>query len=70
MGIFDKAKDALGGNQGNHADKARETINQHEAKVDQGIDKAGDALDSKTGGAHADKVDQGQDFLKNKTGNL
>ncbi|MGO4955668.1 antitoxin [Luteococcus sp. Sow4_B9] len=70
MGIFDKAKDALNGGEGSSADKARDAINQHEAKIDQGIDKAGDAVDGRTGGQYADKVDQGQDFLKDKTGNL
>lgn len=51
MGIFDKAKDALG----DHADK-----------VDTGIDKAGDAVDQKTGGKYAEHVDKGQDMAKQK----
>lgn len=38
--------------------------------MDQGIDKAGDFVDGKTDAKYADKVDQGQDFLKDETGNL
>jgi len=53
MGIFDKAKDALG---------------DHPEQVDQGIDKIGDLADEKTGGKYADKVDQAQDIAQEKTG--
>ncbi len=45
MGIFDKAKEALGENR-EHADA--------------GIEKAGDLVDDKTGGKYAEQVDQGQ----------
>lgn len=52
MGVFDKAQD-LG--------------KEHSDKVEQGVEKGGDAIDEKTGGKHADQVDQGQeattDFL-------
>lgn len=54
MGIFDKAKDAL---------------SDHPEQVDSGIDKVGDLADDKTGGKYADKVDQGQEFIKDKLGN-
>ncbi|YAL84250.1 antitoxin [Dermacoccaceae bacterium W4C1] len=53
MGLFDSAKDAISGNKD---------------KVDQGVDKAGDFVDDKTGGEHSDKVDQAQDFAKDKLG--
>ena len=46
MSIVDKVKEMLG----SHADKAK-----------QGVDKAGDMIDDKTGGKYADKVDKGQD---------
>lgn len=52
MGFLDKAKDMLG---------------QHDDKVDQGIEQAGDLVDDKFAG-HSDKVDQAQDFLQEKTG--
>ncbi len=51
MGIFDKAKDALG---------------DHSEQVGVGIDKAGDLVDDKTGGKYAEHVDQGQEFAKGK----
>jgi hypothetical protein len=54
MGIFDKAKDAL---------------SDHPEQVGQGIDKLGDLADEKTGGKYADKVDQGQDFAKDRLRN-
>jgi hypothetical protein len=45
-------------------DKVRGMFGQHDAKVDQGIDKAGDAVDDKTGGKHAAQVDKAQDAAK------
>ncbi len=50
MGAFDSIKD-----------KAKDFAGKNPDKVDQGIDKAGDAVDAKTGGQHADKVDMAQD---------
>ena len=55
MGIFDKAKDALSGQQD---------------KVDEGVDKAGDMVDDKTEGKYAEQVDQGQEMAKDKLGGL
>jgi MT0933-like antitoxin protein len=51
MGIFDKAKDALSG---------------QEDKVDTGIEKAGDMVDEKTEGKYVEQVDQGQEIAKDK----
>ena len=51
MGIFDKAKDALSG---------------QEAKVDAGVEQAGDMVDEKTDGKYAEQVDQGQEMAKDK----
>lgn len=48
MGIFDKIKDLAGGN----ADKVKD-----------GLDKAGDMIDEKTGGAHTDKIDMATDKI-------
>lgn len=53
MGIFDKAKDVL---------------SQHPDKVDQGLDRAGDLADQRTGGKHADKIDKGVGVAKEKLG--
>ena len=55
MGIGDKAKDALGGEQG-------------EQRSDDALDKASDMADEKTGGKHADKIDKGRDAADKKIG--
>jgi hypothetical protein len=49
MGIFDKAKDL---------------INEHNDKVDQGIDKAAEIIDQKTGGQHSEQIQQGAQQAK------
>jgi hypothetical protein len=51
MGIFDRAKDALSGQQD---------------KVDSGVEKAGDVVDEKTGDKYTEHVDQGQEMAKDK----
>ena len=38
--------------------------------VEQGIDKAGNTVDDKTGGKFSDQIDKGQDALKDKLGDL
>lgn len=48
MGIFDKIKGLVGGN----ADKVKD-----------GLDKAGDVIDEKTGGEHTDKIDMATDKI-------
>ncbi|MET9378392.1 antitoxin [Streptomyces sp. NPDC002992] len=45
MGIMDKLKGMMG---------------QHPDKTKQGIDRAGDMIDKKTGGKYTGQVDQGQ----------
>ena len=47
MGFLDKAKAGL-----------TKAVDQHGDKIAQGIDKAGDMVNEKTGGKHADKIDQ------------
>jgi hypothetical protein len=49
MGILDKAKGLLGG---------------HKAEAKQGVDKAADVADAKTGGKHADKIETGAEKAK------
>ena len=53
MGIFDKAKDLAA---------------EHDDKVDEGIEKAGDFLNEKTGGAHKEMIDRARDFAQEHTG--
>ncbi|GAA0802715.1 antitoxin [Spirilliplanes yamanashiensis] len=49
-------------------DKAKDMAEKHDDKVDQGIEKAGDQIDQRTGGKYADKVDQGQNQAQQRTG--
>ena len=46
MGLFDKAKDAISDRQ----DDIKNQASQHSDQVEQGIDKAGNTVDDKTGG--------------------
>ena len=55
MGIFDKAKDAMSGQQD---------------KVDAGVEKAGDMVDEKTESKYAEQVDQGQEMAKDQMGGV
>ncbi|MDR1711841.1 MAG: antitoxin [Propionibacteriaceae bacterium] len=41
-------------------------VEAHEDDINKGIDAVGDLVDKVTGGKIADKVDQVQDFLKDK----
>lgn len=47
-------------------DGISETISEHADEIKAGIDKVGDRIDSATGGKFAGKVDQAQEFLKEK----
>ncbi len=53
MSFFDKAKDALTG-----------AVDKHGDKVADGIDKAAEAIDERTGGKHAAKLAEGADKAK------
>jgi hypothetical protein len=48
-------------------DKAKEMLGQHDDKVDQGLDKAGEAAKGKFAG-HDEHIDKGVDFLQERTG--
>lgn len=47
-------------------DKAKDFAEQNPEKVDQAVDKAGDAVDAKTGAKHAEHVDRAQDTVKDR----
>lgn len=49
-------------------DKAKDFVSKNPDKVRQGIDKAGDAFDQRTGGKYADKVDRVQDEANKRLG--
>ena len=53
MGIFDKAK---------------QFADDNPDKVNQGIDKAGDVVDERTGGKHSEQVDKAQDAARKHLG--
>lgn len=42
-------------------DKLKEMAGKHPDKTDQGIEKAGDMIDKRTGGKYSSQIDQGQD---------
>ena len=42
----------------NFKDKARDAAETHRDKIDKGLDKAAELANKKTGGQHADKIDQ------------
>ncbi|HEV3356707.1 MAG TPA: antitoxin [Pseudonocardiaceae bacterium] len=48
--------------------KAQELAGQHTDQVNQGIDKAREFIDEKTGGQHSDQIQQGADKLKDVLG--
>lgn len=49
----------------NLGDKAKDLAGEHSDKVDEGIERAGDAVDEKTGDKFSDQVDQGQESAGN-----
>ena len=46
---------------GGFADKAKNLADQHPDKVQQGIDRGGDAVDERTGNKYEGRVDQAQE---------
>jgi hypothetical protein len=48
-------------------DKAKDLLNQHDDKVDQGLDKGGEAAKGRFAG-HDEHIDQGIDQLQQRTG--
>jgi hypothetical protein len=48
--------------------KAKDLAEQHSDQVGQGIDKAREFADQKTGGQHSDQLSQGADKLKQAIG--
>lgn len=49
-------------------DKAKELADKHDKQVDQGLEKAGDQIDKRTGGKHSDQIDSGVDQAQARTG--
>ena len=53
MSMFDNIKD-----------KAQDLVDEHGEQAGQGLDKAGDVVDEKTGGQHSAQIDQGVEQAK------
>jgi len=49
-------------------DKAKEFADQHDDKVDQGLEKAGDQIDDRTGNKYSEQIDKGVDAVQERTG--
>jgi antitoxin protein of toxin-antitoxin system len=54
MSMFDNIKDKVQG-----------LVDEHGEQAGQGLDKAGDFVDEKTGGQHSGQIDQGVEQAKN-----
>ncbi|MEE4545508.1 antitoxin [Streptomyces sp. V4-01] len=65
MSFMDTLKDKLGMSKG----KADDMMREHGDKVDQGVDKAGQAADSRTGGKYSSQIDTGEDKAKDAARN-
>ena len=50
---------------GGFMDKAKDFADQHDEQVDQGLEKAGDVADQRTGGGHSDQIDRGVESRRN-----
>ena len=50
-------------------DKAKDMLGKHGDQADQGIDKASEFADEKTGGKHSDQIDKAAEQAKNRLGN-
>jgi hypothetical protein len=49
-------------------DKAKDAVTEHDKQVDEGLQKAGQEVDQKTGGRYDAGVDKGVDFAQEHTG--
>jgi hypothetical protein len=49
-------------------DDAKKFADKHDEQVDQGLEKAGDQIDDRTGNKHSDQIDKGVDQAQARTG--
>ncbi len=49
-------------------DQAREYVEKQDEQVDQGIEKAGDMVNERTGGRYKEHVDRGVEMMQSRTG--
>ena len=57
MGLFDEIKD-----------KAEELAKEHPDQVNEGLEKAGEFLNEKTGDKFGDQIEQGENFAREQLG--
>ncbi|HVQ92356.1 MAG TPA: antitoxin [Mycobacteriales bacterium] len=48
--------------------KARDWAEQHDKQVDEALEKAGDFIDKRTGGGHAEQIDKAVQEAQKRTG--
>jgi hypothetical protein len=48
--------------------KAKDFADQHEEQVDQGIERAGDQIDERTGNKYGEQIDKGVAAAQERTG--
>lgn len=53
---------------GGFMDKAREMAEEHDDKVDEGLERAGEFADERTGDRYGEQIDRGVDFAQEHTG--
>ncbi|MBQ0902786.1 antitoxin [Micromonospora sp. U21] len=53
---------------GDFMDKAKDVADKHDKQVDQGLDKAGDMADKRTGGKYDEQIDKGVEQAQARTG--
>ena len=66
MGMFDNLK----GKADQLKEKASGLVDQHGDNIDQGLDKAGEIVDQKTGGKYTDKIATGKTKAREQLDNL
>jgi len=50
------------------ADKAKDFADRHDEQIDEGIEKAGNQVDDRTGNRHSTQIDKGVDQAQERTG--
>lgn len=53
---------------GSFMDKAKNLADKHDKQVDQGLERAGDMADKRTGGKYDQHIDKGVDQAQRRTG--
>jgi hypothetical protein len=49
-------------------DKAKDFADKHDKQVDEGLERAGDQVDQRTGGKHDEHIDKAVDQAQSRTG--